>query len=204
MTLLIKIRHFVCMVLVMCFTTTTVAWSAPDMSLSFSSLSVHSYDGLKTNPSQVLLLPKEIATVQKIYQSPNKKAPTLFHIQDAHASFQAQQNITNTLMHLVEEQKIDAIFVEGAMGRLDPKILSLDDNENDREKVIKKLKEYGVLGGIESFLLENEVKTFGVEEEKLYLQNLTDYRSAFAFKNARYKVSGSSEAKTDGRSVETF
>ncbi len=187
MTLLIKIRHFVCMVLVMCFTTTTVAWSAPDMSLSFSSLSVHSYDGLKTNPSQVLLLPKEIATVQKIYQSPNKKAPTLFHIQDAHASFQAQQNITNTLMHLVEEQKIDAIFVEGAMGRLDPKILSLDDNENDREKVIKKLKEYGVLGGIESFLLENEVKTFGVEEEKLYLQNLTDYRSAFALKTHAIK-----------------
>ena len=68
-------------------------------------------------------IPQEIGRAEKIAQinTAADKMPTVIHIRDAHGSYEAQLNIQKIIEYLTKEYGVQTVFVEGAVGELNPK-----------------------------------------------------------------------------------
>ncbi len=67
--------------------------------------------GIPRNPS---LVSPSLGTIEEIF--PGKSGKTIFFIQDAHASFEAQLHISGMIQELVQKQGVQTVFEEGFEG----------------------------------------------------------------------------------------
>jgi len=106
--------------------------------------------------------------------SSNSDAPTVYLIQDAHASLDAQQNIRHILTQLSEEEKLDTVLFEGGSLKLDKSFYDVMDDLDKNKQVWDKLFLEGQMGGVERFSVESskKINLFGIENEKIYFNNI--------------------------------
>ncbi len=66
-------------------------------------------------------IPASWGSIRKISSSPRSSAstPTLLHIQDVHLNAEAQNNISETLQHLIKNKAVDLVALEGTTGLID-------------------------------------------------------------------------------------
>src|SRR3989338_165578 len=85
---------------------------------------------LQENP---IVIPSSMGSIQEIYFPPlpydsNAHPPLIIHIQDAHTSLEAQENIRNILHHLVQTYDIHSLFLEGTMNNVVPEAFQFFDD----------------------------------------------------------------------------
>lgn len=124
-------------------------------------------------------IPLELGRVIDSYvSSPNRKAPLLIHLEDAHAHLGTQQKIREILHYLNETLGIDTVFIEGAKGRIDPQLFNIFPDPAINVKAAEHWMKKGYFSGAEVFAIEmgDKIRMEGIEEKRLYQGNLKLFR----------------------------
>ena len=104
-----------------------------------------------------------------------------FHIKDAHASAQAQENIARILTRLYERKQLDLVLVEGAAGSLMPKRLDVFEEPQKNAAYKKDLFNAGLLNGAAYFIASQKgASSYGLEEPGVYFDHLQIFRRVVA------------------------
>ncbi|MFC2048850.1 NAD(P)-dependent oxidoreductase, partial [Elusimicrobiota bacterium] len=115
-------------------------------------------------------IPLEYGQVlQSSIPSGYKKAPVVL-INDLHANYQMQQNISNIIKYLNDNVGITKIGIEGSEGEIDTSMLDTIPDSEIRQKVSDYFMKHGLLTGAECFaaLCEDSPKLVGLEDMDLY------------------------------------
>ena len=134
---------------------------------------------------QNLAIPQEFGTIQERFVNPNadSNTPTVVHIQDAHANYEAQKNIENIIDYLNREYGISLVLLEGGADRLDPKLIQVFKDPVYNSEMIDLLVRKGELTGVEAYLTQKsyesdfQIDTFGIEKAEYYKRDLEHFRS---------------------------
>ncbi|MCM8790484.1 MAG: TIM barrel protein [Candidatus Omnitrophica bacterium] len=132
-------------------------------------------------------LPHELGTIRDAWCPPDQKAgswPAVIHIQDAHCNYGAQLAISRIIEYLNSEYRISVINLEGGAGPYDLSPFTLMDDRRIRQSVADSFMRDGLLNGAEFFAINNpdKVKLWGVEDAKLYVNNLNVYTTSLVHK----------------------
>ena len=128
-------------------------------------------------------LPKNLGSVKDIYRSNSDMIA--IHIQDAHCNYACQQKIAQIIEYLIKEYGIDTINLEGGAKDYNLSIFTQILDKQIREKVADYFLREGVINGAEYFAVNNpdSIKLWGLEDEKLYIENLKIYRDSLSYKS---------------------
>ena len=150
-------------------------------------------------------MPSELGSLVSLWEpsAGNTQNGFVVHIQDAHANPEGQENVAAMLKYLESKAPELVVGLEGASGELHPEYLNLFKGYPAANRaVIEDLHKKGELNGAELFLLQKAQKrqetrdqrpvtrgvegvvqasslkspVFGVEDAKLYRDNLQTYR----------------------------
>ena len=125
------------------------------------------------------LIPQDLGTIEESYQGSLDK--TIFYIQDAHDSLEAQENIAEIIRHLVENYEVNTVFEEGYEGPVpSDDYFGFIKSPKAKEKVSYFLMDKLRLGGAE-YAHVNRKKDFnliGVDSLELHRQNVEAYRKS--------------------------
>jgi small neutral amino acid transporter SnatA (MarC family)/DNA-binding transcriptional regulator/RsmH inhibitor MraZ len=141
-------------------------------------------------------IPAEFGRVTEIIPQ-SKNGSLLIHIQEAHANFDAQQNIKSILQYLSDHYGIKLVFLEGAGNKIKPELLNFfpKDAELQKDANLTLLKA-GELTGAEVFMIDQSIATrnlqgatetiskkslsapeaYGVENAEAYAKDLEAFR----------------------------
>ena len=222
------------MFVLIAFTSTTVAWSAPSLSLEPIALShelkISSLAGRIEIPSELGSI-KEIYTADKTIDLGSGLKPQgsglIVHLEDAHGSVEAQLHQEEILRHLQKQYGLNTIFVEGGLGDLRPELLHFFKDSQLNDKLMDKLTDAGLVGGVERFLAtespeptldhgpQNTIKTkgdsrgltpkaYGVEDAKLYRRELELFREVYDGKPVSDKFLGEMRQSLLAQSAASF
>lgn len=123
------------------------------------------------------LVPENVGRVEESFQGSSGK--TIFFIQDAHDSLEAQENIARVIGKLVKENGVTTVFEEGYEGPVPTdKFFGFIKNSKVKQKVSHFLLDKLRIGGAEYAHINREAdfKLVGVENLKLYGQNIRHYQ----------------------------
>ncbi len=131
-------------------------------------------------PEPLLAVPYSYGEVIKAHQAKNPSAPFILLIQDAHQVEAAQRNIAQTLSHL--QTKLGRrllVGLEGSSGAFDINQYRQLKNPKIQKEIWEVLIQKSLINGAEYFglMAEREPLLWGVEDEKLYLDNVAAYRN---------------------------
>lgn len=109
----------------------------------------------------------------------------VIHIQDAHCNYYAQHKISEIIEYLNKQYGINTINLEGGTKDYDLSIFADIDNKVIRDKVSDYFVKEGLVNGAEYFAINNPEKTtlWGIEDTKLYMDNLNIYRDSLRHKD---------------------
>ncbi len=146
------------------------------------------------NLALVHTIPEQTAAAGEIFTAPAEQA-VIYHVQDAHTSLEAQQNIKKILEHLTRDSKVDTIFLEGVMEEAFADWIRLFNNDEANQKAAALLARESLIGGAELFLLDHDrqnknLRILGVENPALYRANLEAYRAVLNHKSESEKFLG--------------
>jgi hypothetical protein len=177
----------------MTFLVSNVSWSAPNPggSIEIPGTSKISAETSVFSLAGTLDIPQNIGVVKNRYVAENPTgteprnllSPVIVHIQDAHTSYEAQENIRKILHHLSKEYRFDTVFLEGGIGEIDADRMRFFQKESANQRLAESLTQDGLIGGAEWFLLDAtaqkeapKISAMGVEDADLYRNNLAAYR----------------------------
>ncbi|MDD5135743.1 MAG: AarF/UbiB family protein, partial [Candidatus Omnitrophica bacterium] len=137
-------------------------------------------------------LPQSLGTVKDSW-SPSGSAAvrqTVIHIQDAHCNYYAQHTIAAILEYLTKEYGISEVNLEGGAREYDLSTFTSIDDKEARERIADHFVKEGVVSGAEYFAANNpeKVSLWGVEDPKLYMENLKVYRDSLEYKDDTDKL----------------
>jgi len=143
-------------------------------------------ESLALDLASVRAIPEQSGSIGEIFSVPAAQA-TIYHVQDAHTSLEAQQNIKKILEHMTRDSKIHTIFLEGALEEVHGDWMRFFQDEKANAIAAGLLARQGLIGGAELFLLEHDranksLRILGVEGRELYLENLEAYRAVLTRK----------------------
>ena len=120
--------------------------------------------------------PKNLGKIKDKYNAQSNKL--IIHIQDAHCNYAAQYKISDIISYFNEKYDIKSINLEGGKGKYDLSIFTDIQDEKIRKKVTEYFVKEGIVSGSELFAANNpeKVKLWGIENTKLYLDNLNVYK----------------------------
>lgn len=122
---------------------------------------------------------KSIGTVEESFEGVSGK--TIFFIQDAHDSLEAQENIARIISELVKKNGIETVFEEGYEGPVpSDRFFGFIKDSKIKQKVSYFLLDKLRIGGAEYAHINRaaDFKLIGVESLKLYSQNIHHYQKA--------------------------
>ncbi|MFZ5801828.1 MAG: hypothetical protein ACOY3K_01780 [Candidatus Omnitrophota bacterium] len=113
------------------------------------------------------------AQLGKLDHLKTAQGPAIVHIQTAHGNFEAQKNIQALLNHLTKTLGIKTVLVEGAVAKLDPKVLEFfPQNKTLNRKANDYLTKKALVHGAELYLLdEKSASAYGIEDLAAYKAN---------------------------------
>ncbi|MFA5143447.1 MAG: hypothetical protein WC522_04685 [Candidatus Omnitrophota bacterium] len=130
-----------------------------------------------------ITVPLRFGEIKDTFKGTNGK--TIIHIQDAHCNYPAQTSISGIIRSLTTTyNNIDLLSLEGGKGNYDLSVFTNIKDVAIREKVSDYFVKEGRVSGPEFFAINNpeKVKLFGIEDEKLYKENLNTYRNSLLYK----------------------
>ncbi|HTL70216.1 MAG TPA: hypothetical protein VL404_02875, partial [Candidatus Eisenbacteria bacterium] len=103
---------------------------------------------------------------------------TVVQIEDAHDSLEAQKKITGILDVLSREYDVRSVALEGSSGSVDPSLFRTFPDAAWARRSAEKLMGEGRLSAGEFFAITSDapVAVYGVEENRLYRENLKAFR----------------------------
>lgn len=134
-------------------------------------------------------IPQDLGRIKSIYDAHGEPgarfAPTIIHIEDAHAQLDAQKKI-ESLLNFLKTKNVETIFLEGApKGEVSKNLLRFFKDDSLNQKISTKLLEKAYVSGPGNFLLKHhdkkKVRAFGVENQKLYREHLESFRNVYQF-----------------------
>ena len=143
-------------------------WAAkttPDLSNTRSSASLSVDD---------ITVPLRYGEIKDSHKGSNGK--TIIHIQDAHCNYPAQHSIESIIKYLTgAHPDISLVSLEGGRGNYDLSVFTNIADPEIRRKVSDYFVKEGRVSGPEFYAINNpdKVKLFGIEDEKLYAENLS-------------------------------
>lgn len=163
------ILRSIAFITLICFSTTTLAWSAPEQ-LTVHGFSDRSWSERMHDDLKVI---SELAEI-RLYPSTSSSQQTLFLLSDAHLQVDAQLKINELVEQLIQSQEVEHLFLEGANG-----IMPLNDLRNQARdsSTAKTVLEYYVhkqdLSGAEMAAVRSskDVLVEGIESEEAYTKN---------------------------------
>jgi hypothetical protein len=129
-------------------------------------------------------LPEYLGHIKDSYGDKNSDK-VIIHIQDAHCNYGAQRKIAEIIQYLNKEYGISAINLEGGVKDYDLSVFTNIYDKNIREKTADYFVKEGFVNGAEYFAINNPEKAilWGIEDTKLYLDNLNVYRDSLKYKD---------------------
>jgi len=167
-----------CVVFLGIFLTISYSWAANadpgDLEVSVQASSLEQLLNLR--------IPADWGIIKDSYNSGTDKL--IINIQDAHCDFEAQQNIAKILDNLALNYKLKVVALEGASGEVKNALLSNFPDKKVRENVALYLVKQGTLTGAEYFAVNSDydLKLYGVEDLRLYMDNLYVFQESQPFK----------------------
>ncbi|GEM_PF-5823632 len=128
--------------------------------------------------------PAVIARTPSEARGTKQSQTTVIHIQDAHCNYYAQHAISDIIEYLNKEYGINEINLEGGAKDYDLSIFTSIKDESARERVADYFVKEGLVNGAEYFAVNNpgKAKLWGIEDTKLYIDNLRVYRNSLKYK----------------------
>ncbi|MFA5084934.1 MAG: hypothetical protein WC482_01050, partial [Candidatus Omnitrophota bacterium] len=128
-------------------------------------------------------LPQNLGTIKDAWSSSNSQI--IIHIQDAHCNYYAQHAISNIIEYLNKEYGINEINLEGGAKDYDISIFTGIKDKAKRDKAADYFVKEGLVNGAEYFAINNpeRVTLWGIEDVKLYIDNLKVYRNSLKYKD---------------------
>lgn len=129
-------------------------------------------------------LPEYLGRIKDSYRAGNTNK-TIIHIQDAHCNYAAQRKIAEIIEYLNKQYGIDTINLEGGTKEYNLSVFTNINDKGIREKTADYFVKEGLVNGAEYFATNNPDKTtlWGIEDTKLYLDNLNVYRESLKYKD---------------------
>lgn len=112
---------------------------------------------------------------------PGSSGKTIYFIQDAHDSLEAQKNIASIIVHLTEKEKIKTVFEEGYEGPVPTeRYFGFVKDPGERLKVSSFLLDRLRIGGAEFAHInrKTEFKLIGADNLETYRKNIEAFREA--------------------------
>ncbi|MDD5084744.1 MAG: hypothetical protein PHE61_01730, partial [Candidatus Omnitrophica bacterium] len=166
----------VSIVVVVLFTMNTLAWAQGTNLFSIFTKSPKEAPAFGLSDASESLsakgvLPAEIGSVLEQHKGANGKI--IFHIQDAHANYEAQKHIAGIIQYINKTYATDLIALEGTAGEINPYFLSTFPVQSAREKVADYFLKEAKITGPEYLAIAKgvPVKLVGIEDSKLYEEN---------------------------------
>lgn len=125
---------------------------------------------------------EQFAHVEQFNDSGKAQTPFFVHIRDLHCNYEAQLNIARTLEILYREssEKPLLVLVEGAQGDVDVDFFGSFPDKKIQQEVSRSFLKEGKMTGPEYLGItkfgEIPLKITGIEEVKLYIDNLKSFR----------------------------
>ncbi len=109
---------------------------------------------------------------------------TIVCIQDAHCNYEAQKNMSKLLEHLVKENKLKLIMVEGGSGNVNLSFLRMYADKQTRERIADKYLQMGQISGEEYLDITSDynLELYGVEDEWLYNEHMAVFEKVDSIK----------------------
>ncbi|MFC1548380.1 metallophosphoesterase [Candidatus Omnitrophota bacterium] len=132
-------------------------------------------------------LPASLGKINHLYAGSSKN--TVIHIQDAHCNKSIQNVIYDLIAHLNGKYGISTINLEGGAGEYDLSFFNEIEDKDTRSRVAEYFLDKGIINGAELYAVNNKdkVKLWGIEDRKLYMNNLNVYRESLKYKPAAIK-----------------
>ncbi|GEM_PF-650588 len=123
-------------------------------------------------------IPKNFGTVEKVFEG--QSAFPLIYIQDAHNSFEAQENIARIIDHLTGKYGIRKVLSEGYEGPMPLDQLYPFEDKEVRETVSRHSMDYLRLSGAQYAYVNRRhpFNLIGIDDLDLYLANLKAYEQS--------------------------
>ncbi|MCX5665838.1 MAG: hypothetical protein NT036_02150, partial [Candidatus Omnitrophica bacterium] len=131
-------------------------------------------------------LPKDLGDIKDSWaHSKQSLKNIIIHIQDAHCNYAAQAKIAQIVEYLNSSYGIDTVNLEGGAGDYDLSAFSSIKEKDKRDKAADHFVKEGLVNGSELFAINNpdKVKLWGIEDAKLYVENLSVYRNSLKNKD---------------------
>ena len=190
---LIKNRMFlkiVAIVVIQAFLLQNIAWGAMDArDLSYKA---QEQEQTQITPLNIdtFTIPENMGEIKDSFKGTSDKV--VFHIQDAHCNYAAQNTIAEIIEYLNKKYGVNTVNLEGGEGTYDLSIFTDIKDKEIRRKVADYFVQKGVINGAENFAINKpkEINLWGVENTKLYLKNLNVYRNSLEYKDEINKSLG--------------
>lgn len=162
--------------------------------LLFSEISLASPSSLV----KAINIPSTFGNVKEVFDIQDTKpanaqnanlSKTIIHIQDAHCNYEAQKNMAQLLDHLVKEQNLKLIMVEGGSGNVNLEFLRNYADKKAREGVADKYLKLGKISGEEylDIVADYPLDLYGIEDEALYEAHLDIFHKVDALRDESLK-----------------
>jgi hypothetical protein len=116
-------------------------------------------------------VPEEIGQVKERYEGTSDEV--VIHIQDAHTSFEVQENVAKLIEHLVVAENLSTVTTESAEGYLDYSFIRDLPGGVAKNKVLRQFLKEGRFTGTEYAQLTSpkSFDLYGAESMELYMKN---------------------------------
>ncbi|MBF0217372.1 MAG: hypothetical protein HQL30_10315, partial [Candidatus Omnitrophica bacterium] len=139
-------------------------------------------DALKALAADTFVIPEYLGKINDSFKA-QKPGKIVLHIQDAHCNYAAQRRVAEIIDHISREYGVNVINMEGGTGKYDLSPFTGIGDKTIREKVSDLFVKEGLVNGGEYFAANNPEKAelWGIEDAKLYLDNLAVYRGSLEY-----------------------
>ena len=146
---------------------------------------LHAQIPIMSHLPKAIEMPKHIGNVRDAFHGKGN-APLIIHVQDAHANYEAQKNITNILQVLHTQFDIDTIFMEGSSGEVNTSLFRAFPFAEEKKKIIDAFVKTGKISAPEEYAIiaKEPVQLIGVDHEDMYLENVETYVEATRIQDA--------------------
>ena len=111
------------------------------------------------SPGLLLELPKSLGTVKDSFrgQRSEDRGQIVFHIQDAHCNYDAQNKIAEIIGYLNEKYGVETVNLEGGAGDYDFSLFEAAPDAAIKAKATDTLVKSGLITGAESYAINTEL-----------------------------------------------
>ncbi|MFH1877204.1 MAG: hypothetical protein ABH883_00145 [Candidatus Omnitrophota bacterium] len=166
------------------FLSSVPAGYGSDVSLEGALEKIFVPEGKSRAPGGICL-PGDLGEIKDFMEGRNGKV--IFHILDAHCNYSAQRSICGLLDEFGKEYGVSTVFLEGGKGEYDLSVFTGIADEDVRREVSEYFLRQGRISGAEYYAVNNpgRIRMRGIEDERLYLNNLEDFRRSAAMEKEK-------------------